>query len=1104
MPVSADLEASFTAGGFDLTTAFSDLAALFTDVDLPGLDLDVSVSLTVEGVGTDAITEVLDTVTGGLGNITAGLPDVDTLLGPLRSAMRVPELIAGFDLDRLIADIPAAIRPEGPGLVPLVEAASSIGSVPVVATLSDLLGGLGLDVGGPGARLGGAAGGVVSLLQLLGALLAVESISRTIESRATLAADLLAADRLAGLITRVRAAGGVQLAGLLDGIDPDDADLVDLVAEPIEAYLGLVAELTGTLVRGLAFAEATVKDTDVAALAAALAVASAGLSEAALPPVRALIESAVPLVTPFLGIEVPAGGEDVVFGAVAELRTTIETTIDEFTPATIAALVTPATDPLLAPVRAVRQALGEIEAVIGVVFDPIEQALGAVDLDPVGDAIATVVDPVEDAVNAIRDVIATSHAAIEAAATAVHNALAPVRTTATTTVGTITAPFTDVHGVIAALDLEALQATIRSTLDAVTAAVSAAPVQPVFDVATGIIDTAADALGLVPKALLPDELRNELDAACAPVEALDLEPTRVELHGQLETMIASIDAGALDAAAAGYAAVRDFVASIDPHPHVESVETIAFAELTARLDAIDPTEILAPVTEALDAARAALDDVDIAALLAPIDEALDTVVATIEEVDPADLLEPVTSALAEATGAVRDALHLDDITATLDEFETTVTEFVDRVRTPITEALAAASVAWSDLLAGLRGDGGGDRAEADGGVVRGLLSALLPGLPVEGLPEVVAWIRGERDGAVVVRERLVRAHTVLQAAAEAIGTIDVRAITAELDSTHRALTTAVAAHADTSLLASRLTFAVGATNPGPDLGRVVLNTDGVSAAFAEAAAAVLTTTAADRSEVRITASGLGAALTPLSPALDKVRQLAAFVGIDPATIDGAAGARVALAALAERLGPDSIIGTLGSVLTHLTDRALTIIRDGLLAPLRGVVAELIGLLDALSLEPLVGRFTEIRDRLTGIVGGLRPSAVLAGPIAAFDAIKDTLAAFDPMGPARAVVDGLKSEITAFATDLAPSRLLAPVLTVYDDIAAGIGAFDVAGLVEPVLNALHEIGRIIDQGIDAVIAALGSLKAACESEGGPIPGLDLSIAASVDVGGSFGL
>ena len=76
---------------------------------------------------------------------------------------------------------------------------------------------------------------------------------------------------------------------------------------------------------------------------------------------------------------------------------------------------------------------------------------------------------------------------------------------------------------------------------------------------------------------------------------------------------------------------------------------------------------------------------------------------------------------------------------------------------------------------------------------------------------------------------------------------------------------------------------------------------------------------------------------------------------------------------------------------------------------------------------------------------------------------------------------------------------------YDDLAALIGAFDVAGLLEPVLDRARtsSSGRST-RGMDEVIDALAELKEACESDGGPIPGLDLSIAASVDVGGGLGL
>ena len=151
------------------------------------------------------------------------------------------------------------------------------------------------------------------------------------------------------------------------------------------------------------------------------------------------------------------------------------------------------------------------------------------------------------------------------------------------------------------------------------------------------------------------------------------------------------------------------------------------------------------------------------------------------------------------------------------------------------------------------------------------------------------------------------------------------------------------------------------------------------------------------------------------------------------------------------------------------------------------------------MEALLAELTAVRSRLVALVEGLRPSTVLAAPLAAFAALQHTLDTFDPMGPVRAVVDGLRAEITGFAHDLAPSTLLAPLLTLYDDIVAAVAAFDVAGLLEPVLAALH---AIVEQGMDEVIDALGRLKVACESEGGPIPGLDLSISASVDVGGLF--
>ena len=304
--------------------------------------------------------------------------------------------------------------------------------------------------------------------------------------------------------------------------------------------------------------------------------------------------------------------------------------------------------------------------------------------------------------------------------------------------------------------------------------------------------------------------------------------------------------------------------------------------------------------------------------------------------------------------------------------------------------------------------------DGDGAALRSILAGLLPGLPVEGLPEVIAWIRDTRDGSVVVRGRLERAAQIASSAATAIGDLDIRALSVELAATHQALTAAVATHPEGSFCAIDSTISIGATDPAPDLGLVLLNVDRVKAAFAAAASTIAPTTAADRSEVQITATGLGAAFAPLSPVVDKVNALASFAGIDPVVLAGPSGPRLAMVGLLERIGPEPIIGMLRSMLTRLAGRLAELVHDGLVAPLRSAVDELVGLLDALSIQPVVDHFNAVRDRMTALVDGLRPAVVLATPLAALESLRTTLTTFDPMGPVRTVVDALKAEITAFA------------------------------------------------------------------------------------------
>ena len=103
-----------------------------------------------------------------------------------------------------------------------------------------------------------------------------------------------------------------------------------------------------------------------------------------------------------------------------------------------------------------------------------------------------------------------------------------------------------------------------------------------FDVATGIIDTGADLLGAVPKALLPDDLKQALDDACAPVEALDLEPVREELRTELQGISAAIDADILADLKAAFDEIVAFLDTIDPEPLATAFEQSTFDPMVER------------------------------------------------------------------------------------------------------------------------------------------------------------------------------------------------------------------------------------------------------------------------------------------------------------------------------------------------------------------------------------------------------------------------------------------------------------------------------------------------------------------------------------------
>jgi hypothetical protein len=380
-----------------------------------------------------------------------------------------------------------------------------------------------------------------------------------------------------------------------------------------------------------------------------------------------------------------------------------------------------------------------------------------------------------------------------------------------------------------------------------------------------------------------------------------------------------------------------------------------------------------------------------------------------------------------------------------------------------------------------------------GTVVAGLAESLGLRIHADSFREVLAWIRGERDGSAVVRDRLRRAAGSVARTREAVARIDLQAVVGELETTQRAVLAAVTAYPEGSLLRLQFERPVTLASPMASLGSSLANRDRYVSALTAAGSILALLAPSDRAEVQVIADGVRINLAPLGVAPARARELLSALGLDATGLTW----REALARLLEQLSPAQL-EPLAAVVDAVKAKAAALVHDGVVAPLQAAVGTLTGALAAIDVGFIGDEVRTIHDELVQKVDQLRPTTLLAPVLEAFGDAKDALAAFDPFAPVKAVVDGLKAAITQVAEELRPTVLMEPVLDLFDDLRSALGALDVGDILRPVLDALEGIAAQLDEGMDRVIDALAHLKEACASDGGMIP----DIGVSVDVGFSL--
>src|SRR5436189_2587266 len=139
--------------------------------------------------------------------------------------------------------------------------------------------------------------------------------------------------------------------------------------------------------------------------------------------------------------------------------------------------------------------------------------------------------------------------------------------------------------------------------------------------------------------------------------------------------------------------------------------------MLARIRAVDPSEILKPISDAIDEVKSAIADIDLRHdVLGPLEDAFTELENAFGQLDPAAMLAPVEQQLGQLRQEIANALGLDTWTARLALVDPFIASLLARLDFDAIVALLDA--AWSELEPA--SDPGGTSALAT--VVSGLLA----------------------------------------------------------------------------------------------------------------------------------------------------------------------------------------------------------------------------------------------------------------------------------------------------------------------------------------------------------------------------------------------
>ncbi len=1098
MALTATLDGAFSTGGFTITGAGSAIGGPMDGFrpGVPGVDLSGFAGITgrIGDLDLGSLSRIAQRLADQGGSGLTTLPASAELLAPLDRLIGQFERLGGTDVSGLLTRVRSAGDGVGAasGLDGVLTGVSAIGGLRDDATVGTALDLVRLVAPGADASALGVVGrhgaAALALVRLFGGLMAIHSEAQRMSETAAAVAGLVDGEQLVSRRDRLAAwAGNRDLAGRIAAADPTDAVSAEALAKEIGRYVADAQAFARALERGLGFGEAALLQADLPARATAMDAAARVLTTTGQDPIRASAEE----LSAWIDQRFPADFGDAVPGVadalagVQGLMAKAAAAIDGIDADAITRPVTGAISTVVGVVHQINQVLDTVVGGIRAAFEAVRRLVATLDLRPVAEAIQTALAPVVDAIEALDQLLSEALAGIQAAMTVITTGITDLKTAILGGAQGIKGAFDRLGSAMAAIPLDSVLGDLRGGVESIADTLRGIRLEPYFQTAADVSNTAADVISQVPLGMLPEDAKRDLDQAVEKIQAVDFETqVRQVLAQAMDQILTELDDEVLKDIQALYQQLMTFLTGLDPRGHIAEWEQTNFQPLIDHLVAIDPDTVLKPVADAIASVQDQLRQLEVRdQVLGAVTRVFDGILARFDEFNPATLIAPVVDRVAVARQAVIDATGIDRWVDQVDALSgklMTALEAIDP-----TKLLSRLQGAYDAFVASLRSDGEGSLI---GSIVAALLQEAMPVRP-SSWRAVGGWIAGG-DGPATMHALLDPALARLTATRELLAGIDAGATAGGVMTFHRSLAAAVAALPGTSRLRLRVEPLL-VISPRELLAGAIANRPRYDAALTAAIAALARKQGSGFSEITTAASGLRIALRPLSLVGDRLQALARRFGIDLAGKDAATIFSEILAVLS----PASIAALVQPVVGALKAKVSSIVQDALITPIKAGITELTEFIAHIDLTVLRDELATLHAHIRAQIEAVSPAVLLGPVIDAFDTVRLHLIDYDPLAPIRAVVDGFKlavQQLAAADSPVRPTVMLAGVVTAYEQVLAVAGALDVQALVAPVLDGLRDLEGQLDDGLGVADDAFVHLQQALAQATGTTAGATVSV------------